>query len=44
MRVYITTRVIKQVELEFIKLYKFCALIPPDVSTNQEEKPVFAAP
>jgi hypothetical protein len=40
MRIYITTCVIKQVELEFLKLYKFCALLPPDVTTNQEAKQV----
>jgi hypothetical protein len=39
MHIYITC-VIKQVELEFLKLYKFCALRPPDVSTNEEEKQV----
>jgi hypothetical protein len=44
MRIYITTCVIKQAELEFLKLYKCCSLLPPDVTTNQEEKPVFAAP
>jgi hypothetical protein len=42
MRIYIATRAIKQVKLEFLKLYKFCALLPPDVTTNQEEKPVIA--
>jgi hypothetical protein len=36
------TCVTKQSELEFLKLYKFCALLPPDVTTNQEEKSVFA--
>jgi hypothetical protein len=36
------TCVIKQVELEFLKLYMFCALLPPDVTTNQEEKHVIA--
>jgi hypothetical protein len=36
------TCVIKQVELEFLKLYKFCASLPPDVSTNQEEKQVLS--
>jgi hypothetical protein len=38
MHIYITTCVIKHVELEFLKLYKFCALLPPDVTTNHEEK------
>jgi hypothetical protein len=42
MRIYITTCLIKQVELEFLKLYKFCALLPPDVTTNQEEKQVIS--
>jgi hypothetical protein len=37
---YITTCVIKQVELEFLKLYKFCAFLQPDVTTNQQEKQV----
>jgi hypothetical protein len=41
MRIYITTCVIKQAELEFLKLYMFCAWLPPDVTTNQEEKQVF---
>jgi hypothetical protein len=40
MRIYITTCVIKQAELEFFKLYKFCTLSLPDVTTNQEEKQV----
>jgi hypothetical protein len=39
MRIYITS-VIKQVELEFLKLHKFCVLLPQDVSANQEEKQV----
>jgi hypothetical protein len=39
MRIYITC-VIKHVELEFLKLYKSCALLPPDVTTNQKEKQV----
>jgi hypothetical protein len=39
MHIYITC-VIKQVELEFLKLRKFCASLPPDVTDNQEEKPV----
>jgi hypothetical protein len=43
-RVYITTCVIKQVELEFLKLYKFCALLPSDVITKQEEKQVTEDP
>jgi hypothetical protein len=34
MRIYIMTCVSKQDELEFLKLYKFCALLPPDVATN----------
>jgi hypothetical protein len=38
MRIYITTCVIKQAELEFLKLYKFCSLLPPDVTANQDEK------
>jgi MarR-like DNA-binding transcriptional regulator SgrR of sgrS sRNA len=42
MLVYITTCVIKQVELEFLKLYKFCTLLPPDVTINQEEKQVIS--
>jgi hypothetical protein len=42
MRIYITTCVIKQAELEFLKLYKLCTLLPPDVTTHQEEKPVIA--
>jgi hypothetical protein len=44
MRIYITTRLIKQVELELLKLYKFCGLLSPDVTTNQEEKQAIAAP
>jgi hypothetical protein len=39
MRIYITC-VIKQVELEFLKSHKFCVLLPPDVTANQEEKQV----
>jgi hypothetical protein len=42
MHIYITTCVIKQVELEFLKLNKFCAFLQPDVNTNQEEKQVIA--
>jgi hypothetical protein len=38
MRIYVTTCVIKQAVLYFLKLYKFCALSPPDVTTNQDEK------
>jgi hypothetical protein len=34
MRICITTCVIKHAELEFLKLYKFCALLPSDVTTN----------
>jgi hypothetical protein len=34
------TCVIKQSELEFLRLYKFCVLLLPDIATNQEEKPV----
>jgi hypothetical protein len=41
MHIYITY-VIKEVELEFLKLYKFCALLPPDITANQEEKQVIA--
>jgi hypothetical protein len=42
MHIYVTTCVIKQVELYFLKLYKFGASSLPDVTTNEEEKPVFA--
>jgi hypothetical protein len=43
MRTYITICVITQAELEFLKLYKFRALLPPDVTNNEEEKQVIAA-
>jgi hypothetical protein len=39
LRIYITTGVIKQAELEFLRLYK---VLPPAVSTSQDEKPVLA--
>jgi hypothetical protein len=42
MRIDITTCVIKPAELEFLKLDRFCAILPPDVSNNQEEKPVLS--
>jgi hypothetical protein len=42
MRIDITTCVIKQDELEFLKLYMFGALFPQDVTTNQEEKQVLS--
>jgi hypothetical protein len=38
MRICITTCVIKQSESEFLKLYKCCALLPADVTTNQRKK------
>jgi hypothetical protein len=40
MRIYSMTCAVKLVELEFLKLYKLCALLRPDVTTNQEEKQV----
>jgi hypothetical protein len=41
MRIYITC-VIKEVKIKLLKLYKFCVLLQPDVSTNQEEKQIIA--
>jgi hypothetical protein len=39
MRIYITC-VTKQLQLEFLKLYKFCALLQPGDTAKQEEKQV----